>query len=124
MNRKINSQSFWGLSAIIDLNNCDRSIITSPEKIKEYIMTLCSVIDMKPYGPTMIDKFGADSLEGYSAMQFIETSSIVLHCDDKKGSRVFIDIFSCKSFDAMIAANFSFKFFGADSIKLKVIERK
>ncbi len=67
---------------------------------------------MIAHGPFHIDQFGTGNILGYSAMQFIETSSIVVHADDK-GDRCFIDIFSCKDFDTKSAAEFSKNFFGA-----------
>jgi hypothetical protein len=42
-------------------------------------------------------------LEGPSAMQFIETSSITIHADETAG-RCFIDVFSCREFDPDAAA--------------------
>ena len=58
---------------------------------------------MRAHGPLMLDRFGDDELEGWSAMQFIETSSITIHADEVFG-RCFIDVFSCRPFDPDIAA--------------------
>ena len=80
------------------------------------------VVDMVAHGPTYIDRFGIGELEGYSAMQFIETSSITVHCDEP-GRRVFVDIFSCKDYDSRLAANFTKKFFRAKKIKLTTLIR-
>lgn len=114
----------WGKLASVDLSGCDHEFIQNKGKIKEFIGALCRVIGMKPVGEPVIKKFGEGSLEGYSAFQFIETSSITIHLDDKISDRAFIDIFSCKDFDAKKAEKFSRDFFNAKNSKLKVITRK
>jgi len=77
---------------------------------------------MKAHGETIIDRFGVGKLEGWSAMQFIETSSITVHADEVD-NRCFIDIFSCKDFDADKAEKFSKTFFGSLRTKMVVLER-
>jgi S-adenosylmethionine/arginine decarboxylase-like enzyme len=81
------------------------------------------VIKMKRYGEAMIDRFAEGPLEGYSMMQFIETSSITAHFDEEE-NRAFIDIFSCQFFDASQAVKFSKKFFNAKNYKIKTLIRK
>lgn len=102
----------WGKSVSIDLFDCDLNLISDPISLKEYVSEIVKVIDMVAHGPCHIERFGAGELEGYSAMQFIETSSITVHCDEPE-KRVFIDIFSCKDFDSQKALNFSVHFFKA-----------
>ncbi len=51
---------------------------------------------------------------GISAVQFIKTSSIVLHSFDKT-KQVFIDISSCRKFDKRKAKNFTENFFNQQS---------
>jgi len=113
----------WGLLASIDLAGCDHDLIQSPTQIKKFVRQLIKSIKMEAYGPTHLKKFGADSLEGYSVFQFIETSSVVVHFDDKMGDRAFIDIFSCKFFDPEVAARFAKQFFQARSARTKVLLR-
>ncbi|PIR94152.1 S-adenosylmethionine decarboxylase [Candidatus Falkowbacteria bacterium CG10_big_fil_rev_8_21_14_0_10_39_11] len=113
----------WGLIAVVNLYDCNHEMIQSPAKIRQYVKELCQKIKMIPYGPTMVKKFGSGCLEGYSALQFIETSSITLHFDDKNGDRAFIDIFSCKYFETKDALAFSQEFFQAKKAKIKVIVR-
>ena len=59
----------------------------------------------------MIERFGDDELEGWSALQFIETSSITLHADEVFG-RCFVDVFSCRPFDPDVAAAIAVAYFG------------
>ena len=44
-------------------------------------------------------------------MQFIETSSVTLHADEVWG-RCFVDVFSCRVFDADTAAAVAVEHFG------------
>jgi hypothetical protein len=52
------------------------------------------------------------ALEGWSALQFIKTSSITIHADKVFG-RCFIDVFSCRPFDSDVAAAIAVEHFGA-----------
>ncbi len=104
--------------ASFDLYGCRPEYIRRPEKIREFIFKLCSAIKMKRFGEPLIKKFGAGDLLGYSALQFIETSSITLHFDETK-NRAFIEIFSCKFFDPDKAQRFCQKFLGAKKSKLR-----
>ncbi len=102
----------WGMVSSVDLYGCDKNFIKDPIKIKEFIVSLCEHIDMKRHGEPLIERFAEGALEGYSAMQFIETSSVTLHFDETV-DRAFIDIFSCKYFDPSEALEFSKSFFKA-----------
>ena len=112
----------WGKSVAINLFGCDLSKISDLEMIKRYIREVLPLIDMVAHGPCYIDRFGQGNLEGYSAMQFIETSSITVHADEP-GKRCFIDIFSCKDFDDKKAEDFSKQYFGAKRITSTVLVR-
>lgn len=114
---KYEAAKAWGLLGSINLYGCDKEKITTPSVMREFLTALCQEIDMVPHGEPMIDKFAEGDLEGYSVLQFIKTSSIAIHFDDKTGDRAFIDIFSCKFFDVAKAAEFCQKFFGAKEAK-------
>ena len=73
---------------------------------------------MKRYGPPLIKRFGAGALEGYSALQFIHTSSVTIHFDET-ANRAFIEIFSCKFFDPKKAELFCKTFLQAKKSKAK-----
>lgn len=113
----------WGLLASIDLAGCDHELIQSPKDIRRFVTTLISRIGMQPYGPMHLHKFGDGDLHGYSVMQFIETSSVTIHFDDKGGDRAFIDIFSCKVFDPEVAARYAQRYFKAAKVRTKVLIR-
>lgn len=116
-------QKAWGLLASIDLSGCDHQMIQSPKVIKKFVADLVVLLKMQAHGPTRVEKFAEDSLEGYSAFQFIETSSIVIHFDDKQGDRAFIDIFSCCYFNPAAAEKFAKKYFKAKSSRIQYLLR-
>jgi S-adenosylmethionine decarboxylase len=115
---------FWGKLASIDLVGCNDKI-TQPKEIRKFCDILCKKIKMKKYGPTHLKRFGVGKLEGYSFMQFIETSSITAHFEEQQNpKKAFIDIFSCKDFNENEAAKFCKEFFGASKVKMNVLIRE
>lgn len=112
----------WGQLLSLNLYDCDFKLLVSPKSLRKFCFKLCKKIKMIPYGPPIIKKFGKGKLNGYSLMQFIETSTITIHLDEF-GLRAFIDIFSCKIFDINIAQKFSQEFFKAKRVKYKNIYR-
>ncbi len=104
----------WGLSASIDLQNCDPDTIRSRNKIQAYVVALCDLIGMKRYGDCQIVHFGEGRVAGYSMTQLIETSLISGHFANAT-NRAYLDIFSCKGYDPAVVEAFSREFFGAAS---------
>jgi S-adenosylmethionine/arginine decarboxylase-like enzyme len=111
----------WGMLAAIDLHGCDPARLASADSIRRFVPTVIDAIGMRAHGPLALDRFGDDDLEGWSALQFIETSSITVHADDVY-SRCFVDIFSCKPFDPAHAAAIAVDHFGGTPL-LRVLER-
>lgn len=112
----------WGKSIAIDLHQCEHERLTDPSLLKQFVAEVIKVVDMEAHGPCYVDRFGGGDIEGLSAMQFIKTSSISVHLDEV-GNRAFIDIFSCKDFDADKAAEFTKNFFRAGHIKVTTLVR-
>jgi S-adenosylmethionine/arginine decarboxylase-like enzyme len=111
----------WGMMAVIDLHDCDREALADPETIRMFVSEVVPAIGMVAHGPTLLERFGEGELEGWSAMQFIETSSLTIHADEFSG-RCYIDVFSCKAFDPEVAAGIALRHFGGWP-KLTVIQR-
>jgi S-adenosylmethionine/arginine decarboxylase-like enzyme len=119
----------YGYELIVDLENADVSKFNRND-IEDFLVDLCEIIDMKranlhwwDYDGEPEEKAKAPAhLKGTSAVQFITTSTIVIHTlDDLK--KVFIDIFSCKHFEPQPAQDFCVKFFGGDVKRKFFIER-
>jgi S-adenosylmethionine decarboxylase len=111
----------WGTLAAIDLHGCARERLADPDSIRRFVPALIDAIAMRAHGPLALERFGDGELEGWSAMQFIETSSITIHADEVSG-RCFIDVFSCRSFDADRAADLALEHFGG-TLTLRVLAR-
>jgi S-adenosylmethionine/arginine decarboxylase-like enzyme len=111
----------WGMLAAIDLHGCDPDRVADPDTIRRFVPALVAAIGMRAHGPLHLERFGDGELEGWSAMQFIETSSITIHADEVSG-RCFVDVFSCRGFDPAIAAAIAVAHFGGTPT-LRVLER-
>lgn len=115
----------FGQELILDLYQCDLTKISSAESIRQFVIKLCDeVILMKRYGEPFIPHFGHNNpvTSGYSLVQLIETSSVTAHFSEFKKS-AYINIFSCKWFDAQKAAKFCKDWFGAKRAKPRLIQR-
>ena len=94
----------YGYSSVLDVVDCDSSTFTRAS-IEEFLVTLCDAINMEREDLHFWDYEGDPEgyaaapahLRGVSAVQFIKTSSIVIHTLDDLGV-VFIDLFSCKPY--------------------------
>lgn len=119
----------YGKELIIDLHDCDPLLFNRPQ-IREYFKDLCALIDMEPHDLHFWDDEGVPDelkqtephLKGTSAIQFIMTSNITIHCLDLLKS-VYVNIFSCKEFDAALAAEFTEEFFGGHIVQRPVYVR-
>ena len=105
ISKQFSDESHWGLSTAITVHGCNTDYISDRDFIQSFVLDLVDYIDMEAYGETIIERFGEGDLEGYSAMQLIKTSSITMHFSEVDG-RAFIDIFSCKGYEPVEAAQF------------------
>lgn len=118
------SKKIFGYELVMDLFECDSKVISSKKKLKEYTDKLCKLIKMKQYGRTLLPYFGdkAEFTKGYSLVQLIETSSITGHFSEY-WKTAYINIFSCKRYDAELAKKFTKKFFKAKKLKNRFLIR-
>lgn len=108
----------WGETLTIDLGECDSNIIKSKEHIEYFMENLIKKINMKQYGKVMLERFALhdSKVAGYSAMVFLETSSIVSHYAEESNS-VYVDIFSCSNIPKQEAINYCIEFFKASYVR-------
>ena len=121
-----NEADMFGQELTLNLYDCNLETISSGEKIKEFVITLCDeVIMMKRYGEPLIPHFGHDNpiTSGYSLVQLIETSSVTAHFSEFKKS-VYLNIFSCAWFDAKKTEEFCKTFFGAGRVESHLLKRE
>lgn len=120
----------YGKELIMDLHYCDSKKFNR-KMLKKYFKEVCDLIDMKrcelfwwdDYGVPPEKRQTAPHLKGTSAVQFIMTSNITIHTLDILRN-VYLNIFSCKDFDARKAMKFSEKFFNGKVVNFKIIDRK
>ncbi len=122
-------QKNYGKELILDLHDCDPNIFNR-RMIQKYFREICDLIEMKrcelfwwdDYGLPKKERQTEPHLKGTTAIQFIMTSNITIHTLDIL-KNTYLNIFSCKDFDAKKAAQFSRKFFKGKIVNQKVIER-
>lgn len=119
----------YGFELIMDLHGCDVSKFNR-KCLKNYFTRLCNAIDMKKcecyfwddVGVPVEERQTSPHTKGTSAVQFILTSSIVVHTLDLL-EVVYINIFSCKWFDKDKAEELTQGWFGAKQLKSHFLER-
>lgn len=89
----------WGYHLMVDASGLDPEAIRSAEVIDKFARQLVIDIDMIPYGDPQIVHFGKDDKTGYTMVQLIETSNIIVHFCEGNNTAYF-DVFSCKTFEA------------------------
>lgn len=123
------SKEPYGFELIMDLHDCDVSKFNKAS-LRKYFVKLCKAINMKRCELYFWDELGTPSekgqtcsrTKGMSAVQFILTSSVVVHMLDLLKA-VYINIFSCRSFDKEIAEKLTKEWFGAKKCKTHFIVR-
>lgn len=109
-------EKVWGLASSFDIYHCNPETIRDADKIKQFVIELCDLIDMKRFQDTMVVNFGEDErVAGFSMVQLIETSLISAHFANLTNT-TYLDVFSCKPYDPEIVADFAKKFFGGSDI--------
>ncbi len=116
---------YWGYHLILDVADCDPDFIKNPEALSGWVKELVEDIKMVAFGDPQILHFGhnAEHLEGWTVLQFIETSNILAHfCDHTREG--YIDIFSCMPFDIQVALENVKKWTKSNHIKQTFMTRK
>lgn len=129
MIKQRSKQQPYGYELIMDLHGCDSSMFNR-ESIEDFFKKLCKQIKMTRCDLHFWDDVGVPLKEqqtsphtkGTSAVQFIITSTIVIHTLDLMRA-VYINIFSCKEFDKDKAQAFSMEWFKASECRSHLIER-
>ena len=120
----------YGKELILDLHNCQVGRFAR-ESIAQYFVELCELIGMERCDLHFWDDVGVPEGErqthaktkGTSAVQFILTSTIVIHTLDLMKT-VYVNIFSCKEFDTDEAAKFTANWFGSGDWTANVVIRR
>ena len=109
----------YGYTMSLDLKDCNPSTFTR-QNIIDFLKELCKQINMQCEDLHFWDYVDPEEkaeapphLKGTSAVQFIKTSSIVIHTlDDLKA--IYLDVFSCKSFSQDVVVKIATQFFSGE----------
>ena len=114
----------WGQHLVLDFNGCPKELLADKENILNWSKELVKAIDMVAYGEPIIEHFATHSHEaaGYTLLQMIETSNIAAHFAENIG-QVYIDVFSCKAFDAELALGVCKKYFNPCQANIHNMDR-
>ena len=124
LRRQYEKEDAWGLHSAIDIHGCDGATVRDADAIKKFVAELCGRIGMKRFGECVVVDFGEDPrVSGFSMTQLIETSLISGHFANQT-NRVFLDIFSCKFYSPVKAAEFAKEFFNGADYNLNYTLRK
>lgn len=122
MNEAI-AKNAWGIASSIDIYDCDPQKIRDADCIRQFVIELCDLIEMKRFGETQVVHFGEDErVAGYSMVQLIETSLISGHFANQSNA-VYLDVFSCKPYLPELVQDFARKYFGGQDSTLNVTLR-
>lgn len=114
----------WGIASAIDIYECNPDKIRDADYIKQFVVDLCDLIEMKRFGETQVVHFGEDEkVAGFSMVQLIETSLISAHFANLTNA-VYLDVFSCKVYDPETVRDFAIKCFEGRHANLNVTYRE
>ncbi len=114
----------WGQHLILDLSGCPKEKLTDGTHIREWTKALVDGIGMVAYGEPLLEHFATHNQDtgGYTLVQLIETSNICAHFAENRGE-IYIDVFSCKSFDVEVATDICRTFFAPTRVDSQCILR-
>ena len=112
----------YGKHLILTASGCDDRLLSTDE-IADFCQKLVERIDMVAFGDPFVERFGAGEEIGISAVQLIQTSAITIHTNDAARD-MYLDVFSCKDFEAQAVLDFLADCFSPAEIDHQVILRK
>jgi S-adenosylmethionine decarboxylase len=98
-------------------------MIGCPKVITGFAKTLVKRIDMVAFGEPQVVMFGSGNKKGYTLIQLIETSNIAAHFVEENNS-MYLDVFSCKDFNAEVVKEAVHEFFDAQTFRTKLMLRQ
>jgi hypothetical protein len=112
----------WGYHLMLDCAGGSR--VNDKDHMRSFIKELVPAIDMIAFGEPWIEHFATHAADkaGLSFCQMIETSNIAGHFVDSTGD-FYIDVFSCKPFEAKIVEDLVDEYFAPEKKKSSMITR-
>lgn len=119
----MNENVYWGYHLMINAGSCNKDLIKDYDTIYRFTKELVERIDMVAYGEPQIVHFGEGNKAGYTLVQLIETSNICGHFCNDTGD-VYLDVFSCKSYDQDVVFELVKKYFAPLKMNHQYLERQ
>jgi S-adenosylmethionine/arginine decarboxylase-like enzyme len=117
----------WGWHTIIDGAECELELMKDKDNIQNCVNEILEKTKMHPMGPTVFEyaESTEDHIEvaGYTAVQIITTSCLVMHLAEHSRS-IYFDFFSCKPYDKEVVKELVTKYFKCKSIREIYLSRK
>jgi S-adenosylmethionine/arginine decarboxylase-like enzyme len=113
----------WGKHLILDAAGCSPKLIRNEIVVASFAKSLVKRIDMIAYGEPQVVMFGSGNKKGYTLVQLIETSNITAHFVEENNS-MYLDVFSCKDFNADLVKEAVREYFGAKMFRTKLLLRQ
>ena len=88
---------FYGQQLLLDVHGCSIEL-RSLSAVAEFMAAMPTRIGMRAYGKPIVERFGEGDEVGFSGVQLLYNSAVVLHTNEKFLD-LYLDVFSCKNFD-------------------------
>lgn len=118
------NNTIWGWLTTIDARYCNENI-NDPAVIQAFIDETLDKIEMVPIGPTHIlwcDTHDPQKI-GYSVYQLLQDSNISIHFCPANENQAYLDIFSCKEYEAKTVEDLFIKYFAPEKYVTNFHER-
>lgn len=112
---------YYGKHLIASFKRCNQNLLKQ-DFISDFLHQLAIAIDMQPFGQPIVERFGEGIEIGISGVQLIETSAITVHTNDMARD-LYLDVFSCKDFEADDVLQFVQDHFTPEDSSYKVLLR-
>ena len=127
--KSIRHKGAYGMELVMDLYGCDPTTFTR-DSLGAYFDEVCALIGVIPeqrhfwddLNVAPADRQTNPKTQGTSGVQFIITSTVVVHTLDQL-RQVFVNVFSCKVFDQSPVIGYTLKHFSAACMEPHVIIR-
>ena len=112
----------YGKHVILTAAGCNDALLEKTA-IADFCRDMVKRIDMVPFGEPFVERFGGGDEVGISAVQLIQTSAITIHTNDEARD-MYLDVFSCKDFEAETVIKAVKDWFAPASIDSQTLLRK
>ncbi len=112
----------YGMQLIVDGYGANPHTLASIDTIYRFLDGLPAKIGMEKIGPPQLANFDDPEIAGITGVIQIITSHISIHTYAKKGC-LFLDVFSCKPFDAPLVIAHATDIFNITRIETTIVER-